>query len=65
MALWHIGGKSNGPDFLTIQFFDADPHVLGEHEIEERLLLAVEVGADLDFRLRTARSSRSGSVGNA
>ena len=51
MALWYLS-ESNGRQLLPIQFFDADLHIMRQHEIEEDLLLAVEVGADLDLGLR-------------
>lgn len=40
------------PQFLPIQFFDADLHIMGQYESKEDLQLAVEVRADLDLGLR-------------
>jgi len=42
MALWYLSEQRR--ELFLVEFMDADLHVLREHEVEKRLLLAVEVG---------------------
>ena len=67
MELWYLRCKQRRELFL-VEFFDADLHVVRQHEVEEDLLLAVEVRADVDLGLggpllAGERRQRIGDVG--
>jgi hypothetical protein len=60
--------QKQGSQFILILFLDPDLHVMGQHESQKDLLLAVEARADLHFSvfgplLASQRGQRVGYVG--